>query len=103
MTSHRVVVLGYQGMSPFELGVATEVFALPRPELAVDWWYSFALCAEAPGPLGAVGGFAIEAPHGLEALARADTIIVPGSADVHADPSLELLEALRAAHTRGAR
>jgi AraC family transcriptional activator FtrA len=100
---HRVVVLGYEGMSPFELGVATEVFALPRPELEVDAWYSFALCAERPGPLGAVGGLRIEAPHGLEALARADTIIVPGSADVHADPPEAVLDALRAAHARGAR
>ena len=101
--SHLVVVLGYEGMSPFELGVATEVFALPRPELEVDWWYAFALCAERPGPLGAVGGLRIEVPHGLEALARADTIIVPGSADVHADPPLAVLDALRAAHARGAR
>jgi len=100
---HRVVVLGYEGMSPFELGVATEVFALPRPELEVDWWYSFALCAERPGPLRAVGGLRIEAPHGLEALACADTIIVPGSADVHADPPHAVTDALRAAHARGAR
>ena len=70
--------LGYEGMSPFELGVATEVFALARPELEVEWWYEFALCAERPGPLRVVGGFAVVAPHGLEALARADTIIVPG-------------------------
>jgi len=100
---HHVVVLGYEGMSPFELGVATEVFALPRPELEVDWWYSFALCAERPGPLRAVGGLRIEAPHGLEALACADTIIVPGSADVHADPPHAVTDALRAAHARGAR
>jgi AraC family transcriptional activator FtrA len=101
--THHVAVLGYEGMSPFELGVATEVFALPRPELEVESWYSFALCAAQPGPLGAVGGFAIEAPHGLEALARADTIIVPGSADVHADPPDAVVDALRAAHARGAR
>jgi AraC family transcriptional regulator, transcriptional activator FtrA len=103
MSTHRVVVLGYEGMAPFELGVATEVFGLPRPELEVDWWYSFALCAERPGPLGAVGGFSIDVPHGLEALARADTIIVPGSADVHTDPPDAVLDALRAAHARGAR
>jgi AraC family transcriptional activator FtrA len=101
--AHRVVVLGYDGMSPFELGVATEVFALARPELDVAWWYSFELCAERPGRLGALGGFAIEAPHGVEALARADTIIVPGSADVHGDPADAVLDALRAAHARGAR
>jgi len=61
------------------------------------------LVAERPGSLGAVGGFGIEAPHGLEALAHADTIIVPGSADVHADPPEGVVDALRAAHARGAR
>jgi AraC family transcriptional activator FtrA len=100
---HRVACLAFDGLAPFELGVATEVFALPRPELAVDRWYSFALCAERPGTLRAVGGFEIVAPHGLEALARADTVIVPGVADVHGDPAPEVLAALRAAHRRGAR
>ena len=91
------------GLAPFELGVAAEVFALPRPELDVAWWYEFALCAERPGPLGVVGGFAVVAPHGLEALERADTVIVPGVPDPHEDPPEPVLDALRAAHARGAR
>jgi AraC family transcriptional activator FtrA len=103
MRAHRVVVLGFDGMAPFELGVVAEVFALPRPELDVDWWYSFSLCAERPGRLRALGGFTIEVPHGLRALARADTIVMPGSADVHGDPPSEVLDALRRAHARGAR
>src|SRR5215218_1659519 len=100
---HRVACLGYDGMAPFELGVVCEVFALPRPELGAGWSYDFALCAERPGRLRAVGGFAINAPHGLEALARADTVIVPGVGDPRADPSAPVLDALRAAHARGAR
>ena len=42
-------------------------------------------------------------PHGLEALERADTVIVPGVPDPHADPPEPVLAALRAAHARGAR
>lgn len=103
MDRHSVAVLGFDGMAPFELGVATEVFALPRPELEVDWWYSFALCAERPGPLRAVGGFTITAPHGLRTLAGADTVIVPGTAQVNRDPPEPVLAALRRAHRRGAR
>ena len=103
MHAHRVACLAFEGLAPFELGVAAEVFALPRPELEVDWWYDFALCAERPGPLAVVGGFAVVAPHGLEALARADTIVVPGVPDPHADPPTEVLDALRSAHARGAR
>ena len=46
--THRVTVVAYEGLAPFELGVAAEVFALPRPELEVDWWYEFSVCAERP-------------------------------------------------------
>lgn len=103
MRSHRVALLAYDGMAPFELGVAAEVFALPRPELDVSWWYSFALCAQRPGPLRAVGGFTIGVPHGLRTLATADTIVLPGTADVRSDPPQPVLGALRQAHARGAR
>jgi AraC family transcriptional regulator, transcriptional activator FtrA len=103
MRTHRVACLAYSGLTPFEIGVAAEVFALQRPELDVDWWYSFKLCAEQPGPLEVVGGFQIVARHGLSLLSRADTIVVPGVADVHGDPSPELVAALRRAHRRGAR
>jgi putative intracellular protease/amidase len=100
---HRVACLAFDGLAPFELGVAAEVFALARPELAVARWYEFALCAPEPGPLHVVGGFTVHAPHGLEALARADTVIVPGVPDPREDPPARVLDALRAAHARGAR
>lgn len=101
--AHRVTVVAYDGLSPFELGVAAEVFALPRPELAVEWWYEFSVCAEQPGVLAALGGFGLAVDRGLEELERADTIIVPGTADVHGDPPDTLVRALIAAHGRGAR
>lgn len=101
--SHRVAALAFEGLAPFELGVAAEIFALERPELDVPWWYSFAVCAERPGALKAVGGFDLVAPHGLDILVAADTVIVLGCPDVLGDPSQELLEALRAAHGNGAR
>jgi AraC family transcriptional regulator, transcriptional activator FtrA len=101
--SHRVTVLAYEGLAPFELGVAAEVFALPRPELEVDWWYEFSVCAERPGVLPALGGFGLAVSHGLDELERADTIVLPGSPDVHGDPSPGVVEALLRAHTRGAR
>lgn len=103
MPDHRIACLAYDGLAPFEIGVVTEIFALPRPELDVDSWYSFALCAERPGALRAVGGFQLVVRRGLRGLERADTVIIPGVPDVHADPSPELLAALRRAHDRGAR
>ena len=101
--AHRVTVLAYDGLAPFELGVAAEVFALPRPELDVDWWYDFSVCAERPGVLPALGGFGLAVDRGLDELARADTVILPGAADVHGDPPGPLVDALLAAHARGAR
>src|SRR3954451_7931057 len=95
---HRVVALVAPGVAPFELGIVTEVFGLERPELDVPWWYSLRVAAERPGPLpAAAGGFAFHVEHGLDALAEADTIVVPGW---HGEPAPELVDALRAASAR---
>lgn len=102
---HRVAVYAFEGMAPFELGVATEVFALPRPELDVPWWYSFVVCADVrpPAPLPVLGGMDLVVRHGLRTLTAADTVIVPGVADVYGEPGEPVLRALRRAHARGAR
>ncbi|MEU4234637.1 helix-turn-helix domain-containing protein [Nonomuraea sp. NPDC026600] len=97
-----VAVLAFDGMSPFELGCVVEIFGLPRPELGVPW-YDLKVCAETSQPLRAVGGFTLQAAHGLDALVSADTVIVPGVADVRGQVSGELVAALRLAHDRGAR
>ena len=98
---HRVVALTAPGIAPFELGIVVEVFGLDRPELDVPWWYDLRVAAETPGPLPATaGGFSFTVEHGLEALEDADTIIVPGW---HGDPSPQVVDAVRAAHERGAR
>ena len=101
--SHQVVALVYDGLSPFELAIAAEVFGLARPELEAPWWYEFHVCAERPGLLRTLGSFDLVAANGLERLASADTIIVPGCPDLHGDPSEELVASLRTAHARGAR
>jgi AraC family transcriptional activator FtrA len=97
-----VSVLAYAGMSGFELGIVTEVFGLPRPELDVDW-YDLTVCALSPEALPMVGRAQLSTPYGLAAFARADTLIVPGVSDVRADVPAELVAALRRAHRRGAR
>ena len=98
---HRVVALAYDQLCTFEFGCTVEVFALPRPELAVPW-YEFAVCAARRGPLRAAGGLSVRVPQGLRALERADTIVVPGW---HLDepPAPLLVSKLRAAFARGAR
>ncbi|MEV0398913.1 transcriptional regulator FtrA [Actinoallomurus sp. NPDC050550] len=97
-----VAVLAYEGMSPFETGIVTEVFGLPRPELDVPW-YRLTVCAERPGPVPIVGGATVHTEHGLDVFAAAETVIVPGVSDVRGECSPELVAALRRAHDGGAR
>ncbi|GAA0262526.1 helix-turn-helix domain-containing protein [Saccharothrix mutabilis subsp. mutabilis] len=94
-----VAVAATDGMLHFELALAHEVFgsapaALPGP------WYDVTVCGTHPVR---VGRFLVEPDDGLDALARADTVIVPALADVDADPPADLVEAVRAAHDAGAR
>ncbi|MGL5809685.1 MAG: transcriptional regulator FtrA [Nocardioides sp.] len=100
--SHRVTAIAYDGLCTFEYGIVAEVFALPRPEVAGDW-YSYRVAAAEPGSLGAVGGLTVTVDHGLEVVDEADTVILPGWRDVAERPPADLLERLRAAHGRGAR
>lgn len=87
------------GMLHFELSLACEVFGSDLTGVA-DPWYRFSLC----GPTAVrVGHFRLEPDHGLDRLEHADTVIVPGWADIDRDPPAELVEAVRAAHEAGAR
>ncbi|MFI9319564.1 helix-turn-helix domain-containing protein [Kitasatospora aureofaciens] len=105
---HDVAVYAFEGMAPFELGVVVEVFGLARPELGgllAAPWYGLKVCADRPGTaLDAVGGFALTARHGLDDLAAADTVVIPGVRNAFSgEVSPGLVEALRTAHERGAR
>jgi transcriptional regulator GlxA family with amidase domain len=87
------------GMLQFELALACEVFGADMTGVA-EPWYRFSVC----GPSAVrVGRFRLAPDHGLDRLPHADTVIVPGWADVDRDPPAELIEAVRAAHEAGAR
>jgi AraC family transcriptional activator FtrA len=83
----------------FELGAAYEIFGSPPADYDGEW-YDVTICG--PGPVR-VGPFVVEPEHGLDHLARADTVIVPACADVDLAQPPELIEAVRAAHAAGAR
>ncbi|MFF2520564.1 helix-turn-helix domain-containing protein [Streptomyces liangshanensis] len=100
--SHRVVMIVAEGSNPFEMGVATELFGLARPELDTPW-YDFELCAENPSVTMHAGFFQLSGVSGLDAVDRADTVIVPNRPDPGNDPSPAVLDAVRGAAARGAR
>lgn len=100
-TGPLAVVLAYDGLATFEFGIACEVFGLSRPELGPGW-YRYAVAAVDPGPMRAGGGLTVTADSGLEVLADADLIVVPGWRAPAAPVPTALCEALVAAHRRGA-
>ncbi len=99
---HTVAAVVDQGALTFDFAIPCEVFGLDRSDI-VDPWYEFLVVAAGERRVRTQTGFFLEAPHGLEALKRADTIVVPGWADPDLAPSPALVQALVAAHARGAR
>lgn len=65
--------------------------------------YEFQLAGLAPGPVPDSTGVVLCAEHGLAALARADTVVVPGYGPLDNPAPPEAAEAVRAAYDRGAR
>lgn len=90
------------GSNPFELGVATELFGLRRPELDRPW-YDFALCSATPSTELHLGMFTLSGVGGLDLLRTADTVIAPNRPDPEVPPSPAVLAAIRDAAQRGAR
>ncbi|WP_030245138.1 GlxA family transcriptional regulator [Streptomyces sp. NRRL S-350] len=97
---HTVAVLALDRVIPFDLATPLEVFTRVRlPDGRRP--YQVRVCG--PGAQVPAAGFVITIPWGLEALADADTVIVPGRAEGAPPPGAEVLEALRQAAARGAR
>ncbi|MEU6527783.1 helix-turn-helix domain-containing protein [Streptomyces sp. NPDC046928] len=76
---HRVAVLALDGVIPFELGIAHRVFGRPRDAGGRPLYEVVTCSVRPPGPVRTDADFAIQVEHGPEALATADTVIVPAS------------------------
>ena len=101
---HTVATVICHGVAPFEMAVPCEVFGIDRSELGAPW-YRHMICAAEDVPIRSSQGFTIDTPYGLDEVVRADTVVVPawGAAQLDREPPPALLDALRAAHRRGAR
>ena len=97
-----VAALLHEPVALFELGIVTEIFGLPRPQMGPDW-YRCITVAEERGPLRATGGPRISAEGGLDVLARSGTIVIPGWRTDGAPPSPAVKAALLRAYDRGTR
>ncbi|WP_131758160.1 helix-turn-helix domain-containing protein [Actinomadura fibrosa] len=95
-----VAVAIADGILHFEMALAFELFST-LPPVPVEHWYELVVCGA--GPVRADGRFLLEPDAGLDRLARASTVIVPGWAEPDTDPPADLVDAVRAAHEAGAR
>ena len=97
--SHRVVVLVLDGAKPLDVGIPAQVFAA-RPTMP----YRVRVCGAAAGPVAGGDGLSYHVAEGLEAFEQADTIFIPGYREpITTEPPAVVVDALRAAHRRGAR
>ncbi|MCK1797565.1 helix-turn-helix domain-containing protein [Streptomyces sp. XM4193] len=96
---HTVAVLALEQVIPFDLSTPIEIFGRTRlPDGRPG--YQVRVCAEQP-EIDA-GAFTLRAPHGLDGLKGADTVVVPGTA-VLAAPSPAVRAALIDAAASGTR
>lgn len=92
------------GTNPFEVGVATELFGLPRPELGMPVPpYEVTLCAPTPEVRMNHGFFTLSGVAGLAAVDEADTVVVPGRPDNVVPRGADVLDTVRRAHAHGVR
>ncbi|MFE1229103.1 GlxA family transcriptional regulator [Streptomyces sp. NPDC058745] len=75
---HRIAVLALPGLLPFELGIPHRIFGRAKDSGGRPL-YEIVTCAPAAGPVRTDADFAVHIEHGPEALATADTVVVPAS------------------------
>ena len=100
--ARSVALIVYDGVPPFEVGVACDVFGgvYYAEEFGVPW-YQLAVCAATPSVQLNVG-LRMDVPAGLDAVRAAGTVVVPPTEQRDQIPAA-VLDELRAARARGQR
>lgn len=98
MAAHRVVAVVLEDVRFLDLAAPAHFFGHLGPPR-----YDFALAAVQPGAVRGSSGFEIAVEHGVGAIERADTVVVPGYGPTDEAPAEALLDALRTASANGAR
>ncbi|QKV79079.1 GlxA family transcriptional regulator [Amycolatopsis sp. Hca4] len=101
MDVNRVAVVLADRVSPFELGVACEVFGTDRSADGIEGW-DFGVCSPDGSGVASWSGFGLSGLRDLDFAASADLLIVPTCAPRTAPPPEPVLDVLRDAAGRGA-
>ena len=97
-----MVALCLDGLVAFDLTAPAQAFTVAaRP--GGEPLYEFSTCSVGGGEVGTTTGFALRPQAGLEALERADTVVVPGYFALFDPPPAQALAGLERAAARGAR
>jgi transcriptional regulator GlxA family with amidase domain len=99
----RVAVLAFDRISTFHLSIPCVMFGEVHASTGLTGQFDLVVCSADAPPLRTDAGFTLDHLAGLEVLQDADVVIVPSWRNVHERPPEGLLDALRAAHARGAR
>ncbi|MFT5722049.1 MAG: transcriptional regulator GlxA family with amidase domain [Motiliproteus sp.] len=94
-----VSVIAFDRISPFHLSVPCLVFG---EGLTAPGAFELSVCSAEGSRLQTTAGYELVVGQGLEALTQADILIVPSWRDPEERPPQPLLDALVAAHQRGA-
>jgi transcriptional regulator GlxA family with amidase domain len=99
---HRVAALCLDGLVAFDLTAAAQVFIAASAADGTPL-YEVTCCSEGGAEVTTTTGFGLSPPRDLDALALADTLVVPGYFALLDPPPVAAVEALREAAGRGAR
>ena len=99
---HSVAALVSDGLGLFELGIATEVFGLERPEFDFPW-YEYSVVSLWGDTVTATAGVQVTPHYDLSRLNDVDTIVIPSWPTNEHIESDELLDTIIAAHQKGTR
>lgn len=95
----QVAVVVLDGAKPLDVGIPAQVFTT-RPSMP----YEVRVCGVHPGLVTGGDGLSYNVEHGLEVLEEAELVFLPGYQHPDTEePPAALVEALLAAHARGAR
>ncbi|WP_312594443.1 GlxA family transcriptional regulator [Comamonas terrigena] len=94
-----VALITYPHFSPFHFGVPFMIFSTGLPEQGL---FDLKIVTSHGNALAAERALSVQPDGGLELLAQADIVVVPGWHDLDSRPEPALVDALRQAHKRGA-
>ncbi|WP_372791930.1 GlxA family transcriptional regulator [Paraconexibacter sp.] len=102
MVPVHVTALALDGVLTFDLGCAVQAFSRGPGRDGAPAGFTMSTCGLRPGPVRTPDGFDLHVSDGLEALASADVVVIPGVHPVGGPVPDDVVVAIQAAHARGA-